>query len=303
MKKILFASAIILVFTIQAMATTYYIDYNAANDSANGTSTATPWKFAPEMPGFTGTYSHSAGDVFVFKGGVTWPMQSGYVNVLAIKNSGASGNPDVYMGGQQCGYTPPSPFPLNGTSACNGTNYPCGSNASVSCNGGTAWGTGYPVFDGGAVNGAMVIHMNAELSYITIDGIEIVNAGYSTDGSGQGIYGNTTSSLEVKNNILNTNAVNAFSHVIGVNTAHLYFHDNLIENSGRVAINPNGSDKTSYSDDTQLYNNIFLGQGTYNLHGYHGDGIMIGTINSSDWMTNVYIHHNIFRGYWHTTTA
>jgi len=91
-------------------------------------------------------------------------------------------------------------------------------------------GTGYPHFDGGAVNGALVIAMNAELSYVTIDGIEIDNAGY-TDGSGQGIYANTTSSLEVKNNILNTNAVNAFSHVIGLNKAHLLFHDNLIENS------------------------------------------------------------------------
>jgi hypothetical protein len=248
------------------------------------------------MPGFTGTYSHAAGDVFVFKGGVTWPMQSGHTNVLSISNSGSSGSPDVYMGGQQCGYTPPSPFLLNGTSACNGTNYPCGSNASVSCNGGLAWGTGYPHFDGGAVDGALVITMNAELSYVTIDGIEIDNAGY-TDGSGQGIAANTTSSLEVKNNILNTNAVNAFSHGIGYNTAHLLFHDNLIENSGRVVINT--SDLTYYIDDVQLYNNIFLGLGTYNPHTFHADGFMVGanvTPANGHWMTNLYIHHNIFRG-------
>ncbi len=279
-----------------AIAATYYIDYVNGLDSNNGTTTSTPWKFAPEMPGFTGTYSHSAGDVFVFKGGVTWPMQSGYSTVLSIKNSGANGATDVYMGGQQCGYTPPSPFLLNGTSACNGINYPCGSNASVSCNGGVAWGTGYPHFDGGAVDGALVISIKNGLSYVTIDGIEIDNAGY-TDGSGQGIAAGTTSSLEVKNNILNTNAVNAFSHGIGYNTAHLLFHDNLIENSGRVVINT--TDLTFYMDDIQLYNNIFLGLGTYNPQTYHADGFMVGantTPANNTWMTNLYIHHNMFRG-------
>jgi hypothetical protein len=301
---VIFVTCLFILLSSQiAIAATYYIDYVNGLDSNNGTTTSKPWKFAPEMPGFTGTYSHSAGDVFVFKGGVTWPMQSGHTNVLSISNSGSSGSPDVYMGGQQCGYTPPSPFLLNGTSACNGTNYPCGSNASVSCNGGVAWGIGYPHFDGGAINWAMVIHMNAELSYVIIDGIEIDNAGY-TDGSGQGIYANTTSSLEVKNNILNTNAVNAFFHGIGFNKAHIYFHDNLIENSGRVVINT--TDLTFYMDDVQLYNNIFLGLGTYNPHTFHSDGFMVGanvTPANGNWMTNLYIHHNIFRGNFRGTGA
>lgn len=51
---------------------TYYIDYNATDDSGAATK-GDPWKRCPGMVGFSGSYSHSAGDRFVFKGGVTWP--------------------------------------------------------------------------------------------------------------------------------------------------------------------------------------------------------------------------------------
>ena len=56
-----------------AHATTYYIDYPNGSDSNNGTSKATPWKHQPYMQGWTGSYTHKAGDRFIFKGGVTWP--------------------------------------------------------------------------------------------------------------------------------------------------------------------------------------------------------------------------------------
>ena len=306
-KKLIF-SIIFILFAVNASATTYYyIDSAAADDTANGTTRLTPWKHAPGMTGCASNcagHTPTAADVFVFKGGDTW-TDAGAGRVLYINNSGSSGagNTITYMGGQQCGYTAPSPFYLNGSSACNGTNIPCGSVNSLPCDGQGQWGTGYPHFDGGAVNGEVVINMNAELSYVTIDGIEIDNAGY-TDGSGNGIFANTTSSLEVKNNILNTNAIDAFDHVIGYNKAHLLFHDNLIENSGRVVINT--SDLTYYMDDIQLYNNIFLGLGTYNPHTFHSDGFMVGanvTPANGNWMTNLYIHHNIFRGNMNGTAA
>lgn len=72
---------------------TYYIDFGAANDSANGTTTSTPWKRCPGMTGFAGSYSHSAGDSFIFKGGVSWT--SG-VFPITIANSGSFGNIDKY---------------------------------------------------------------------------------------------------------------------------------------------------------------------------------------------------------------
>jgi hypothetical protein len=54
-------------------ANTYYIDYSTGSDANDGTSTGTPWKHHPYMTGFTGAYTHLAGDHFIFKGGVTWP--------------------------------------------------------------------------------------------------------------------------------------------------------------------------------------------------------------------------------------
>lgn len=67
-------------------ATTYYIDYVGGNDTDNlGTSKEAPWKHAPGMTGCSGNCAayeaaHNsadttgAGNSFIFKGGVTWPL-------------------------------------------------------------------------------------------------------------------------------------------------------------------------------------------------------------------------------------
>src|SRR5436190_22352592 len=62
-----------LVLALNSSATTYYIDYSAGSDSSSGNSKSSPWQRHPFMKGFAGSYSHSAGDRFIFKGGVTWP--------------------------------------------------------------------------------------------------------------------------------------------------------------------------------------------------------------------------------------
>lgn len=72
MKKLLLLLGIVA-FSGNLFAATYYIDWVAGNDANNGQSKASPWKRAPGMAGFAGSYSHVAGDVFIFKGGVTWP--------------------------------------------------------------------------------------------------------------------------------------------------------------------------------------------------------------------------------------
>lgn len=77
------AITMFLMVVFNASSATYYIDYNAANDSANGTSTSTPWKRQPYMVGFAGSYAHTAGDRFVFKGGVTWPSNCFQMAILA----------------------------------------------------------------------------------------------------------------------------------------------------------------------------------------------------------------------------
>lgn len=62
-----------LLLCFQLAGATYYIDYASGSDANAGTSTGSPWKHCPSMEPFSGSYSHSDGDVFVFKGGVTWP--------------------------------------------------------------------------------------------------------------------------------------------------------------------------------------------------------------------------------------
>lgn len=72
---------------------TYYIDYAAGSDAAAGTSKATAWKRHPYMAGFAGSYTHAAGDRFIFKGGVTWPATCLPLTMTA--GGSASGN-DYY---------------------------------------------------------------------------------------------------------------------------------------------------------------------------------------------------------------
>ena len=90
MKHVFF---IVLVAAGMVRAGTYYIDYETGADSNAGTTKAAPWKHCPGMAPFTGSYSHTEGDRFVFKGGVTWPNAA---LPLLINDGGADGNPDEY---------------------------------------------------------------------------------------------------------------------------------------------------------------------------------------------------------------
>jgi len=75
---------------INASAATYYIDYVGGSDASNGTSTNAPWKRHPYMNGFAGSYSHTAGDRFIFKGGVTWSNSCFRLDITA------GGSPTAY---------------------------------------------------------------------------------------------------------------------------------------------------------------------------------------------------------------
>jgi hypothetical protein len=127
----------------------YYIDFVSGSDSSNGTSKATPWKWAPGMNGFNGTYSHNAGDQFIFRGGTQCGSlglpcfgASGY---WQITNSGTSGQPDYY-GVDRTWYS------------------------------GSSWSP--PVIDGGSLNPvAHTPYVKVAGSYVTMDGLQIQNLG------------------------------------------------------------------------------------------------------------------------------
>lgn len=84
----------IAVLCASTQAATYYIDYAGGADANGGTSKSAPWKLAPGMKGFKGTYRHVAGDRFIFKGGVSWPVSCFQMKIT----SGGSGdtNCDYY---------------------------------------------------------------------------------------------------------------------------------------------------------------------------------------------------------------
>jgi hypothetical protein len=70
---------LLLTASLPAGATHYYISYSAGSNSNNGTSESTPWKSHPYMQNAVGcagslpSYTHSAGDIFTFKQGDSWP--------------------------------------------------------------------------------------------------------------------------------------------------------------------------------------------------------------------------------------
>lgn len=93
-----FQASVIVISLLTAVhqihAATYYVDNSAGSDKNNGTSTNSPWKLCPGMVGFAGAYSHTAGDIFVFRGGVVW---SNSVFPLSVNLGGGSlGNNDTY---------------------------------------------------------------------------------------------------------------------------------------------------------------------------------------------------------------
>ncbi len=75
-------------------AATFYIDYATGSDGNAGTSQSTPWKRAPGMKGFAGSYNHVSGDRFIFKGGIRWPVDCFQMKITAGGSSDS--NRDYY---------------------------------------------------------------------------------------------------------------------------------------------------------------------------------------------------------------
>ncbi len=291
---ILLALLLMHCYSTTAFPATYYIDYVSGKDYNKGTSPSAPWKLCPGMTGFSGKYTHHPGDVFVFKGGSIWTQGTANNTVLFISYSGISGHPDVYMGGQQCGYVPAIPY-----QRCDGT-IACGSTASVSCNDGKPWGKGYAIFTShNSVSTAKGIYTMNPQSNLVFDGLELLGLGY-TDGTGFGMAFSGGSNIETKNCYFNTNAVDAWVYGSGGGAVNntISFHDNTIINSGRVHFLA-GADSTV--DNVQFYSNLYMGPGSYNPVSYHCDGFMIGGDGVTHYaVTNLKIYNNKFYGNWST---
>jgi len=68
----------------------YYIDNVGGSDSNSqpqAKNKATSWAHQPYMASFTGSYSHTVGDCFIFRGGDTWRNSDTSINIQAGGNS------------------------------------------------------------------------------------------------------------------------------------------------------------------------------------------------------------------------
>jgi hypothetical protein len=274
MKQLLLIFLLCL-FPLICHPATYYIDYNAANDSANGTAKETPWKRAPGMKGFAGSYTHAAGDVFIFKGGVTWPAAA---LPLTIGYSGTAGNIDTYTVDQ-------------------------------------TWYTGgaydYPVFNGNnslGANSYIIGDNSVSQSYILINGLKLIKT-WGTDGTGSTAkFTGGGNSIEISNCYLSPEAIEAFSYNNSSGAkSKVYIHDNYITNAGRAVVY---SRTGSTLDDVRIYNNTYVGVDSTSLGGFHLDGFMVGDANTTNCtnggvttITNILVYNNKFSGLWPVATA
>src|SRR6185437_10953172 len=185
----LIAMAGICSSTVRAQSRTFYIDAATGSNSNFGTQ-ASPWKSAPGMQNNTTcsnnivqhqsagvNYSHQAGDHFLFKGGVTWPVACFQITITV---GGASGNPD-YWG--VC---------VSNADLAAETNLPHGATNGSPCATGTSWpsaGWTRPKFDmaGSVPTGNNVIIVGSSFAgNVTFDNLEIANQGITITNTGVG---------------------------------------------------------------------------------------------------------------------
>ena len=129
-----FATVLLLASAFLARGASYYIDWTSGSDTNAGTSTGAAWKRHPYMTGWSGSYSHAAGDRFLFKGGVTWPASA---LPLTIAATGSSDSVRDYYG------------------VTNG------------------WGSGRAVFDSEYETNYSTIDADGVSGYLTFEGLEV----------------------------------------------------------------------------------------------------------------------------------
>lgn len=135
--------------TLPVRTPTYYVDFSAGSDAADGKSQATAWKHAPGDMNATGSAQSAMlvpGDVVLLKGGVV------YQGTITLTASGTASKPIVLEGGPQQG-----------------------------------WGTGMAVVDGQNTLALGVGVQNA--SYVVVEGLEVQNLSKSQSSTGISVEG------------------------------------------------------------------------------------------------------------------
>ncbi len=141
--------------TLPVRTPTYYVDFGAGSDTADGKTRATAWKHAPGDMNATGNAQSAMlvpGDVVLLKGGVV------YQGTITLTASGTSTKPIVLEGGPQQG-----------------------------------WGTGMAVIDGQNTLALGVGVQNA--SYVVVEGLEVQNLSKTQSSTGIGVEGGSNDTV------------------------------------------------------------------------------------------------------------
>ena len=246
-------------------ATTYYIDWSGGNDAYHGLSRSGPWKRAPGMAGFSASYSHQAGDQFVFKGGVIWPATA---LPLAIVHSGVAGNPDTYT-------------------------------TDHDWYDGALWSQ--PVFDGGGT-GVQLVTANAR-SFFTINDLALKNMDVAgSDHGGYAVHFENCTDLTLTNNRVQPYCWRGI-YIVGYNgttQSNIVIRDNDISDAAvgiSVATAVNGG-LTTAIHDVEISGNRIHDLTSMIVNNVHGDGIQIWTTTSPGTNPSVSgaIYNNTFCG-------
>jgi len=261
-----------LVTTGTASAATYYIDYVSGLDTNAGTTKTTPWQRVPGMNGFAGTYTHQAGDIFIFKGGVRWPVAA---YPWKVANSGQNGSPDTYT-----------------------TDH--------------TWFTGssyaQPIFDDGASHPAQNGMLNATgVGYLTFNDLTFTNCGVSQTGdSDKCLVFYNTHDITLTNNTFTTYCWISVFFVFdsGVSYSNFTFTGNDWSHTSGAIWFASGAANTTMHNIT--YNNNTFHDFTSQIGGgVHGDGALhffvIPGADSTQYADNFTFCDNRFYGDFRTS--
>jgi hypothetical protein len=218
------------------------------------------------MHGFSGRYQHQAGDIFVFKGGVTWPASC---FPMTISYSGSSGDVDTYT-------------------------------AETNWHTGTSWNK--PIFDGGGNMGRGTAIIDASSrSFIKINNLDLRKTGKPNKENGaRVILVNYSSDIEISY----CNLTPYGNHIIvGVvprrNSGNLLIHHNEISHfANAIEIGFPTNTKSVTFSNLQIYNNHFFDPASQMVEGDHVSPIQILSLSYYRGFRGVKIYNNVYDGDW-----
>ncbi len=254
-------------------ATTYYIDYENGSDKYSGVSKSGPWKLCPGMVGFNGTYFHSPGDEFIFKGGVTWPAS---VLPLTLGYSGTDGKIDLFT-------------------------------SDSTWFDGSTWTE--PVFDAEhslSESYESIIITNYQ-HHFKISNLKLINVGYpGISNNARAIMSNFSYEFEICYNTIiaysNHAIVGASQGTVPRNGFRI--HHNEISNAGNsIEWRTDNSGGSSAITGFEIYNNIIHDAHSNITGSDHADGIHIFSVSNHKQLKNAKIYNNFFYGDWSVSSA